>query len=523
MIVDTIEMSYLEALLQADLEDQGNVLLARNYHNGEQTVYLTARVEEFLELHTKVKFRLNVCQTITTAVQDELNVIGFDTTETADKDGKKAQADWASKLWQANRMDAMQNDVHEAALRDREAFIIVDWDGEGQRPRLTLHERYISTEAGGNGTGCWMIYENDDINQSPQAAVQQWTETIEQNGSYISRMRRTVYYPDRKERFVYNNGTWDHFEEEGVPWPIPWTRGKGKNAKPLGIPVFHFKNEGFAPEAWEAIPMQDAINKTLIDILGSADMAGFPIMAAIGFTPTTDGKAADSTNSNVMKIKPMQWIGTTKGKNEADIKKIEGSDVGPLMNILTELIALTSQITGTPVSRFIMTKQLAGADTIKEQDKPLQRKAAKRRVLFGDTWEDMMGMARKLENLYKRAFLDETVQFSTLWMYSASLDELQQKRTTLQIPLEQLWLEAGYSPEQITSMKNTQEYKLYLEKLLWEAAKAATDAGVTLETVLRRAGFTNNEFGMMATERLAAIKVTQEDGTTNPDGSALAQ
>ena len=505
-----IQISYFDALLSADIDDQRNIQLAKNYHKGVQTVYLTARAQEFLALNSSVDFRLNICQTIVTAVQDELNVIGFDTTEPAGEEGNKEQGQWASNLWQMNRMDSKQNDVHEAALRDREAFVIVDWDNQESRPRMTFHERFVSTEAGGDGTGCWMVYENDDINQPAVAAVKQWSETIEANGQLLTRMRRTVYYPDRIERWVYDSGDWQHYTEGGK-WQVPWTTGKGKNLKPLGIPVIHFRNEGLAPEAWEAIPLQDAVNKIMIDILASADTTGFRVFVALGWVPTTDGRDLASDGSNALSIAPGQVIGTTKSKNDASFEAIDGADVTPLMNTLTEIIAIASQITATPVSRFVMTRQLAGAETVKEQDKPLQRKAKKRRVLFGNGWEDAMSMARKLDNLYGRAGLDETILFSTLWEHSTSLDELKDKRESLSIPLEQLWIEAGYSPEQVTAMKKSEEYQLTREKLLWEAATAAQEAGVPLETVLRRAGIDVAEFGKIGTEKLADIKSRQED------------
>lgn len=502
-----IQISYFDALATADLEEQKNIQLARKYHSGDQTVHLTSRAQEFLALNSEVQFCLNICQTIVTAVLDELSVVGFDTTEAASPNGDKPQSQWASRLWQVNRMDAMQNDVHEAALRDREAFVIVDWNRENKTPRFTFHERFVSTEAGGSGTGCWMVYENDDPNQPAIAAVKQWAETIELNGRLTTRTRRTVYYPDRIEKWYFDTTDWARYMEDGESWPIPWTVKK----KPIGIPVIHFKNEGLMPEAWDALPLQDAINKIALDILAAADSAGFRIFVALGFVPTSDGQTPKADGSNALEIAPGQVIGTTKSKTEASFDAIEAANVEPLMNTLKDLISIAAQITSTPVSRFVMTRQVAGNETIKEQDKPLLKKAKKRRVLLGNSWEDALTIARTLANLYGRAGLDDTVQISTLWEHSTSLDELKTKREALSLPLEQLWLEAGYSNEQINQMKETEEYRLQREKLLWEAASAAIDAGVTLETVLRRSGIDADEFGKIGTEKLADIKTKQED------------
>lgn len=502
-----IELSYFEALTVADLEEQQAIQLARSYHAGDQIAHLTERAQEFLELNTNIKFRLNICQTIVEAVLDELNVVGFDTAEAKDAEGNRKQAQWASDLWKLNRMDSLQNDVHEAALRDREAFVIVDWDKEKKRPRFTFHERFVSTEAGGNGTGVWMVYENDDPNQPAIAAVKQWAETFEESGRLVTHERRTIYYPDRIEKWINNVGGWIRYETDGEPSVIPWLRKK----KPLGIPVIHFKNYGIMPEAWDALPLQDAINKTALDILAAADATGFRIYAAFGFYPTTDGGAPKADGSNLMTIAPGVVVGTNKPKDQASFDAIEGSDIEPLMNSLKDWISLAAQITSTPVSRFVMTRQVAGAETVKEQDKPLRRKAGKRRTLFGNAWEDVMTIARVLDNYFGRAGLNESELFSTVWEHSTSLEELKTKREALSIPLEQLWKEAGYTSDEIKAMKETEEYQLMREKLLWEAATAAQDAGVTLETVLRRAGIDVVEFGKIGTEKLADIQNKQED------------
>ena len=41
----------------------------------------------------------------------------------------------------------------------------------------------------------------------------------------------------------------------------------------------------------------------------------------------------------------------------------------------------------------------------------------------------------------------------------AFLNELKVKREALQVPLEVLWAEAGYTPQQIKDMKETEEYQ----------------------------------------------------------------
>ena len=112
-------------------------------------------------------------------------------------------------------------------------------------------------------------------------------------------------------------------------------------------------------------------------------------------------------------------------------------------------------------------------------------------------------MPRRLANVFGNAGLDEDVKFSTLWSHSESLDELKQKKD-LGVPQETIWAEMGYSPDQIAGMKETREYKMMLEKLLWEAAKFATEAGMPLEGYLVRNGFTPTDLALIGTQKLAS-------------------
>lgn len=495
-IISPVEMAYLDWLVRSVEAEQKSILESRNYYNGAQAEFLTALVRDFLGLHEDNPFTLNVCETIVTAVANVLNVTGFDTNEKVDKGGNKAQSVWAARVWEKNKMDSLQDVVHEFALADRETFVIVEWDEEMQLPRLVHNQRFIdvgvvSEGANGDGMGVWMVYENDDIYQKPMYAVKQWVETTWTAGGIPHTVtRRTVYYSDRIERFVYDGGGWKPFEDENVQ---AIQSNLDKQGNPLGIPVIHFKNKGYRAEHWKAIPMQDAINKTLVDILAGNDLTAFKSFFAVGFIPTTDGKALAADGSNAFSIGPGVINGVANAKDGATLQEIEGADMGPMMETLIKLVTLTAQITDTPVSRFVITAQIASEETIEAQNDALDKKAEDRRGLFGDSWSQVMIIARKITNLNTAEALNEEVEITTTWRHDRTLKELGQKREILGIPQEQLWQEAGYTPEQITVMKNMQEYRMQLEKLLWEGADAAALNGIPLEMYLERVGLPADE------------------------------
>jgi len=505
-IIDPVEMAYLDWLIQTIEAEEKSILSARNYYNGIQEDFMTARVREFLGVHDDNPFTLNVCETIVMAVANVLNVTGFDTDEKADKDGVKLQSAFAANVWEKNKMDSLQDVVHEYALSDRETFLIVEWDAEEKFPRLVHNQRFVDVAAGGDGMGVWMVYENDDIYQKPMYAVKQWVETTWSAGGIPRTVtRRTVYFPDRIERFVYDGG-WKRFEQPDVEWPQPL---KDKAGKPLGIPVIHFKNKGYRAEHWKAIPMQDAINKTLVDILGANDLTAFKSFFAFGFLPTTDGKPPAADGSNALTIGPGVINGAANVKaGDATLQEIEGADTSSLMEELIKLVTLTAQITDTPVSRFVVTAQIASDETIQKQNDALNKKAEDRRGLLGDSWSQVMSMARKYSNLFGSTSLDEEMEFKTLWGHDRTLEELAQKQTILGIPQEQLWMEAKYSPEKIAEMKQMQSYRIDLEKKLWEGANAASLNGIPFEVYLKRVGLPDAE--------IAAIKAAIADNSVPP-------
>ncbi len=456
-MLPNLELMRLEALEQTELDEQKQVLLARRYHDGDQNVYLNERALEYLGLHAENKFRLNVCRTVVVAVLDELNLTGFDTGEEGDS---RPLSDWAAQVMTANRMDVLQKDVHEVALRDREAFVIVDWDVAKGIPHFTWLPRYTSLATGddfADEMGCYAVYPDDDYTQQPDAVVKRWIELIPLGSSWTQRQRQTVYYPDRIERYYYGAGWQPYIDNPDDVWPTPWVDSAGQ---PLGIPAIHFKNEGLRPEAWDAIPMQDAINKLLVDILGAADLTGFRILFASGFIPTTDGGLLKPDESNAAEIAPGQIIGTTK--ENAKLTAIDGASPVPLMDVLTQIIQHTAHITATPPGRFSSAAQVQSGDSQKEQGKPFIAKVDDRQVRFGNAWEDVMNMARKLEATFGTVTVDLSLPFSATWNHSYSLDDLTKKKA-LGVPQEQIWIEMGYTQKQIETMKKMDEYRMKIE------------------------------------------------------------
>ena len=516
-IPDPIKISMYEAWTEEIEEHQRKMLLARAYHDGNQPVSLTDRQRKFLELTPSSRICINVCRLVVTTLCDELAVVGFETDEEPDADGSKPFAEWLSMVWDANRMDAMQSEAHEWSVRDGEGFIILGWDDVNKLPTIALHEAWTSedvsaweyteggvtsdmvNEASGTGTGVYVKYLNNDPMQPMEYAVQYfYVEEQDAKGETVQTHRRTIYYPDRIEReYMGDVGNWAEYEP-----PQTWT---GKDNKPLGIPVVHFKNKDMRPEAWDAIPLQDSANKTFIDVQGSADYFGFPIGWILGGYPTTDGKPIAADRSNVFYMQPGQFNGFQQNAaGSVSVQKWEGSDPTPLMNTVKDQIMFIAQLTGTPASKFIATAQVSSAETLKEQKDSLKKRAQNRQIAFGDAWENVMYIARALNNAYgTNTFEDYTI--TTIWRNIETIADLKEEMT-LGVPMETLWARLGYSADRIAAMKGSPAYRVQFMKSFWEAYNMASQSGVSVENFARSVGLSEDEIKLMtATEIIPQV------------------
>lgn len=458
MAVDVADLAFLSWLAAEETERQKEVLTCRNYYDGLQDTFLSDRLQEFLNASDQYEFSLNLCRTVVDAVAERLIITGIDTTEQGDE---QVLADWANVVWEKSRLDLLYESVHEGQLRDGEYFVMVDWDADNDLPRFTLHPRYTDATVDGDNYGCKAHYPDDDTNRPLELVSKRWIETIDASGK--TRRRLNLYFPDRVEKYEWRGGDWQPFSDEGDgTWPIRWVDGRGV---PLGIPWLHFRNTpDLRSELWDAIPVQKAINKTLIDLLASADMTGFQLFVALGWIPTSDGQPLKSDASNVATIEPGTILGTTRAAGETSFQAIPPGDLRPLIDTIQSQIGWLAIVTSTPESRLSFTRQIAAEGTLKEQNEGLFAKVRRRRKLANANWIDGFDMARKLANFYGNVGLPEDPEFIIQWEPVQARDTEDERaewqvKKELGVPLEVIWAEMGYTYEQIEQMKQTEEFQ----------------------------------------------------------------
>ncbi|MFZ1793909.1 MAG: phage portal protein [Anaerolineae bacterium] len=479
-MVDTNAI-YKQWLAAEELARQREVVSARNYEDGAIVISRLAPVKALnLSLTDLMRRRANIIKPIVSSLTERMSLLGMDAASA------EAQI-WLADVWKRNRLDIRQDMIHKGAVNEGESFVLVDWNKDEGRVDLLPHPRYTSPSLGwnategddirvlqnmtkaaaadaaylasGDGYGCKLFHENDDENQPAIRASKRWRARAA-NGDLIQRL--TEYYPDRIEKYVVSNDQLKPVLDDGdTEWPLPWL---DKQGNPLGIPVIHFSEPEMRPYALDAFGTQDDIVQVIFDMRGASHFSAYRVFYAFGWYPTTDGKEPKADKSNWLSVEPGQIFGNaTKGPGEASFGAINGESLKPFIDTIRELIYYAAITTDTPLYRFNSSGQIAAADTLKQQDEPLIVKVIKRQLRYGNSWTQVFDMARRVQNAFGSQAAPEG-ELTPKWKPAREMSDGERiaRALTLQklrVPDEQVWIEAGYTQEQIDGFQKMASYQ----------------------------------------------------------------
>lgn len=377
---------------------------------------------------------------------DRMRVIGFDSAVIP-------KIEWAAEIFDDNKGPVVELDLYETLLRDGEAFLVVDVDQETKQISWHVNARFTSSDVLGDDTGCIAFYENDDPNQRLLFVAKYWI-TIDSRGRSIK--NRNLYYPNQIVKQFFNGFSWVQREDT-----VNWVDASGTA---LGIAAVHFYNKGFKREASDAFTLQDAVNKTFLDLLATSDISAFRIYVALGWIPTTDGKDPEEDGSNWMPVEPGRIIGTDKPKTEVSFDSIEPSDPEFAIKTVQQCILWASMVTSTPASRFISTKLIASDETLKQQEEPLVAKIDGVKTLISYSWRQVFLLTERIWNAITTPVVPEG-KLKPIWCHSASEESLFNNllsKRKLGIPEKQIWREMGYSEPKIAAMMTDKQEAMAL-------------------------------------------------------------
>lgn len=429
-------------------------VLANDYYYGRHR--LAFATEKFRNAFGSLlkTFADNLCPTIVDTVADRLVVTGF----SSDAHGDDAQA---ADIWRANRMDRRAGETHTEALKSGDSYVIV-WPDANNVPRIYPQA----------ATLCTVEYDTDNPGAILKAA-KLWKDNAE-------RWRLTLYYPDRLEKyasipakgsdFPSGPGMFSPFEVPGEPWPL---------SNPWGVvPVFHFANNAFTgtfgrSELADVIPIQDALNKAVADMLVAMEFVALPQRWITGVEIELD----ETTGQPRQPFVPGADRIWTIGAPDARFGEFAGADLTQFITVQEAFRLEGARVTRTPLHHFMpKASEFPSGEAMKTAEQPLLSKIRDRQIAWGNVWEDVMLLALRMTG-------HEATGLSCNWLDVTPRNERDLVETLLLkeqigVSKKQLLREAGYTDEQIAQFEQERETE---QDDAAEAMLAAFDRGAAVQ------------------------------------------
>lgn len=329
-------------------------------------------VKELARLSVK-----NVVALVRDSFAQNLSVVGY-------RDAVARENAPAWDIWQQNRMDARQAEVHRPALTYGAAYVTVTPGDDGP----VLHTR--------SPRQILAVYADPALDAWPQFALETWVTTRDAKPH-----RRGVFYDDT---YMYHLDLGalsvgdTAAEQSRVSRPISVLEvddivehGATFGGRPV-CPVVRFINgrdadDMIVGEVAPLILLQQAINSVNFDRLIVSRFGAFPQRVITGWS----GSASEVLKASAMRV----W---TFDDPDVQSKAFPPASVEPYNLILEEMlhhVAMVAQISPSQVTGKMVN---VSAEALAAAEANQQRKLAAKRESFGESWEQVLRLAAEMRD-----------------------------------------------------------------------------------------------------------------------------
>jgi hypothetical protein len=419
-------------MFQDDRTDRYNTY--QEYVTGDQPLaFATLRFESTFGRLFEA-FSYNRCELVIDAHADRLRVSGFGAdTPTLATD--------AQLLWDANRMDVREGHVESDAFTYGDSYVIVEMHPDrGDVQLWTQDPRTVR------------VHYSSEAPGELDLAVKRW---VTEDG----RTRLTLYFADRIEKYIsrtrtpgglFANTAMERFEVNGEEWPVAL-------GVPDTVPVFHFANNGRTnaygvSELRSVLPLQDALNKTLMDMLVAMEFAAFPQRVLIGVQGSDDPEEALEEDRQLAAfVAGLQRIMTLEDPN-AKIGEFSAVNIAQYLSVAEFWDKAVSRVTKVPMDYMAGTSDAISGRSRRLREAAFTAKIEDRQRAFGGVWSDIMTYGVRLKGAEAKPGAIRVNWVSAAPLSAEDQLDLAEAKKAVGLPFEQIVKELGYEPAQITEI-----------------------------------------------------------------------
>ncbi|HEU0165672.1 MAG TPA: phage portal protein [Thermomicrobiales bacterium] len=328
------------------------------------------------------EFAYNRCAAVVDAHADRLQVSGFDAT---DPDIAKE----AQKLWEANQMSVREGHVYVDQFGDGDAYVLVDVHPEtGDVQYWTQNPKSIR------------VHWDDERPNTIDLAAKMWDDDEKL-------CRVNLYFADRIEKYISAKAAkagssasledFTPYEVEGESWPVML-------AVSDTVPVFHFANNARTntygvSELRSIIPLQDAINKSLMDLFVAMELAAFPQRVLIGIDKPETDEERELLNNFVVGMNKVLTM-TDPNAKIAEFSAVNITQYTDVAEYIDKAICRVSKI---PVHYLEMTGNFPSGRAQSLASIPFTKKMTDRTKADGAVWGDVQRYGVRLRGFDVKA------------------------------------------------------------------------------------------------------------------------
>lgn len=434
----------LTNLLQKLDEPVANYTALDRYYDGTQPLAFLSP-EAKVALGTRFgRMASNIPRLAVTALAERLRITGFTAADV-----------WAE--WIRNDLDQTSGVAHREALLFGDSFVIVWADARG-RPSVTIESAKQVAVA------------RDPATRQITAAVKRWeTKTTTE---------AALYLPDQIVRLRANTAgaTITGFNTvETIP-------------NPLGVvPVVNLRNsdrllDDFgSSEIDDLMPLVDALNKTLADLMVTSEYVGRPRRWATGIElteePVLDDEGHPVIDEDgepvVTEVNPIPegHRAMISENDQAKFGQLNAADLGGYEAAVRVILGQIMAVSTLPAHYVgVFTDNPASADALRAAEASLTARAEARQATFGRAWEQVARLMVAVRDGVDPATVDVRVQ----WADAATRSVAQEADAVVKLhqagllPASYALRKLGYGDDEIAEIRTARR------------AEALDGAGVTL-------------------------------------------
>lgn len=449
----SLNRDQLEVILNAETEaltsDLQHLEKLRDYYGGAQD--LNYATDEFSAAFGDQfsTFRDNWCEVVVDAVQDRLDLQSMLLYPEGSKQGDQDRSDAVWDELERNEFELVQDDLYNGALVEGRGYVIV-WP-EGDKVQVDANA----------AQNVRVTYRASDW-RKPKHAIKRW---VTETGSVFLTLYTADYVykfelPQKErlrllkpaENVPTDTSGWKRRDVPGEPWPL---------SNPFGVvPVVEFPNRRHESEIEQVIPIQDMLNKTMVDMSVAAEYGAFRqrYIVSSNREPSGGWKASPGY---VWHLTPEVDV---EGRPlPTQIGTLDESDPIGYIRIVEMLLQHLAAITRTPQHMVLQTSKAGGrgdapsGESLRVAETGLIKKVTKLQRLWGPRWLRVGHLVDFALQGYGGSLEAAAMAGETAWAHPMAhfqtvlLEEGRRMVEDLKLPPEFAWRHLGFSEKQIAA------------------------------------------------------------------------